>query len=412
MSWHDGQTSSHRAPRCPGRPLNRRDFLRAATASAFALPTMVLAKDRSSGASPTVPRAPVSVRLCQRYEFGALRRELGRMFDELGDVRRLVRRKHVTVKVNLVNTSAEDLAGIPLWLSVTVHPGVAKALGSLFVEYGARSVTFCDQLPFRGLAQESFSGYGFDLGEFNQAMEGRARFVNTRNRGKHGAYATVKVPGGGELATAWEVNRTYVDTDVLISLAKLKSHVSGGVTGGMKNLFGIPPSSLYGDDLDAHPDENATGYRGNTMHECTREPLTSARYFTGNSVEGDHGFNVPRFIVDLSAAFPIDLVVIDGISTIQSAEGWWLGSMVRVTRPGLLIAGRNAVCTDAAAASVMGFEPTAPDRSWPFVNGTNYLNLARERGLGENRVANIEVGGVGLERARFGFEPTYRRQAS
>ena len=97
------------------------------------------------------------------------------------------------------------------------------------------------------------------------------------------------------------------------------------------------------------------------------------------------------------------------ISTIQTAEGWWLGSMVSVTRPGLLIAGRNAVCTDAVAAAVMGFNPDAPDRTHPFVNGTNYLALARRRGLGENRLEKLEVAGVDIASARFEFQPTYHR---
>jgi hypothetical protein len=180
----------------------------------------------------------------------------------------------------------------------------------------------------------------------------------------------------------------------------------------MKNLFGIPPSSLYGDDLDKQPDESAIGYRNSVLHNCTRQPFTSASSFNGKSVEGDHGFNVPRFIVDLNAAFPISLTVIDGISVIQTAEGWWNGSMVSVTRPGLLIAGSNPVSTDAVAASVMGFDSDAPDRAWPFVNGTNYLALARRKGMGENRINKLEIAGVDLETARFECQPTYRRKAS
>ena len=61
----------------------------------------------------------------------------------------------------------------------------------------------------------------------------------------------------------------------------------------MKNLFGVPPSSLYGDDLKEQPDENAIGYRSGTMHDCVRKPLTSTATFIGPSVRGDHGFNVP-----------------------------------------------------------------------------------------------------------------------
>lgn len=399
------------APRCPGRILTRRDFLKcvgaAAGSAVLAGPALLAAEP--PGAPP--PRALTAIGLCKRYDFAEVRRELAGLFDHLGDVRRLVKQKHVTVKTNLVNTSEASVAGVPLWLTVTSHPVVAMALGSLLVDYGARKVVFCDQLPFRAPDEQAFAGYGFSLAEFNRVMDGRARFENTRNLGRYKSYALVKVPGGGELASAWEVNRAYVETDVLVSLAKLKSHVSGGITGGMKNLFGIPPSSLYGDDLEKNPDENATGYRNGTMHNCTRKPLTSAA-FTGKSVDGDHGHNVPRFIVDLNAAFPIQLVVIDGISVIQTAEGWWNGSMVSVTRPGVLIAGRNPVCTDAVEAAVMGFNPDAPDRAWPFANGTNYLALARRKGMGENRLSELEVAGVDLAAARFEFQPTYRRVAS
>lgn len=387
--------------------MTRREFLAGIAAGAAAVGSGV---SIASESDVRVPRGTVSIGFCNRYEYRGVRSVLARMFSELGDVGGLVRGKHVTVKVNLVNTSQEDVGGVPVWLTVTVHPVVAMALGSLLVEFGARRVTFCDQLPFRELGEEAFAGYGYRLGEFQSAMDGRARFVNTRNRMPYGEYAWVKVPNG-ELAFAWEVNKTYVETDVLVSLAKLKNHVSAGVTGGMKNLFGVPPSSLYGDDLTDHPDEGAIGYRNATMHNCTRQPFTSGRSFTGRSVEGDHGYNVPRFIVDLAEAFPISLVVIDGISTIQTAEGWWNGSMVSVTRPGLLIAGRNAVSTDAVAASVMGFNPDAPDRTPPFSNGSNYLALARQRGLGENRIDRIEIAGASLDAARFEFHPTYRRKA-
>lgn len=390
-------------PTCPGRLLSRRDFLARAAVGAAALPAAF-----SAGAAP---RAVTAIGACRRYELGEVRRVLAVLFDELGGLGRLVRDRHVTVKANLVNTSQEDLSGVPLELAVTVHPVVALALGRLLVEAGARQVVFAEQLPFRAPDEEAFAGYGFHLARFSAVMEGRVRFANTRNRGPHGGYARVEVPGGGELASAWEVNRTYVDTDVLVSLTKLKSHVSAGITAGMKNLFGIPPSSLYGEDLAGEPDEDAIGYRNDTMHACTRKPLTSADWFTGRSVEGDHGFNVPRFIVDLTAAFPVQLVVIDAVSTIQAAEGWWLGSMVTLTRPGLLIAGLNPVCTDAVAAAVMGFDPEAPDRQWPFVNGTNYLALARHRGLGENRISELDVAGLDLARARCQFQPTYRRTA-
>lgn len=403
-------THRHTIPICPGTTFSRREFLRRSIAAAAAAPTVSssILSHAAETESVSIPRKLTVVDICKRYDYAEIRRVLSVLLDELGDVRSLVKNKFVTVKTNLVNTSKETIGGLPLWFGVTVHPKVALALGSLFVDYGAKRVTYCDQLPFVPIGPESFEGYGFNFDEFSHTMDHKVRFINTRNRGEHKDYALVKVPNP-ELATAWEVNQEYVKTDVLVSLCKLKSHVSGGVTMGMKNLFGVPPSSMYGDDLKDEPDENATGYRGYTMHECSKKPLTSVTTFNDRSVLNDHGFNVPRFIVDLNAAFPVELVVIDGISVIQSAEGWWNGSMVSVTRPGLLIAGRNPVCTDAVGAAIMGFNPDAADRTHPFANGINHLSLARKKGLGENRIQNLEVGGIGLEKARYEYVPTYQR---
>ncbi len=395
-------------PTCPWAVCSRRNFLKLASLTPLA--THALAEVPFEPAA-NVPRAPSTIQLCKTYDYAAIRRNLAKMFDELGDVRKLVKGKFVTVKVNLVNVAEEHVQGLPVTLTVVTHPHVALALGSLLTDYGAKRVTFCDQLPYRGKSEEDFAKYGYKIEEFSREMEGKVRFANTRNLGEYKQYATVKVPHGF-IAKAWEVNKTYTDTDVIVSLGKLKSHVSGGITAGMKNLFGVPPSSMYGEDLKDEPDENATGYRGAFMHSCERKPLTSTQHFTGKTVVGDHGFNVPRFIVDLNDAFPVELVVIDGISTIQSAEGWWLSSMVSVARPGLLIAGRNVVSTDAVAAAVMGFNPDAEHRTLPFANGSNCLKLARSIGLGENRLENLAIGGVGLEKAKFEFVPTYQRPRS
>ena len=398
------------APTCPGGVVSRRDFLKlAATASATAAYALSGPSGNAESPPARVPRALTAIAVCKRYDYPLVRRALAKMLNDLGEPAKLVKNKFVTVKLNLVNTSLESVGGIPLPLAVTVHPVVALALGSLLVDYGAKQITFCDQLPFADTGPEAFRGYGYDFQEFSQTLEGRVRFVNTRNKGSYKNYDLVKVPGGGLLAGAWEVNKTYTERDVLISLTKMKDHVSAGITMGMKNLFGVPPSSLYGDDLKGEPDENAIGYRSRSMHECTMKPATSTTTFTGPSKRGEHGYNVPRFIVDLATAFPIDLVVADGISAIQCAEGWWLGSMVTVTSPGLLIAGRNPVCADATATAAMGFNPDADDFTPPFANGSNYLRLARQKGLGENRISELEVCGIGLDKARYHYLPTYQR---
>ena len=103
-----------------------------------------------------------------------------------------------------------------------------------------------------------------------------------------------------------------------------------------------------------------------------------------------------------------DLVIIDGIETMSGGEGPWIKG-IAVQEPGLLIAGRNAVCTDAVATAVMGYDPMAKPGTGPFP-GDNHLALASALGLGTNDPKQIEVVGLSLDQARhpFGWEPAER----
>ena len=61
-------------------------------------------------------------------------------------------------------------------------------------------------------------------------------------------YSRFKVPGGGYIFPAYDLNHAYEDTDVFVSMAKLKNHATCGITLAMKNCFGNTPASIYGDD--------------------------------------------------------------------------------------------------------------------------------------------------------------------
>jgi uncharacterized protein (DUF362 family) len=73
--------------------------------------------------------------------------------------------------------------------------------------------------------------------------------------------------------------------------------------------------------------------------------------------------------------------------------------------PGVLIAGKQALATDAVAAAVMGFDPRADYPSVPFLHGDNHLNLAVERKLGTNRLDEIAVAGASIDEVRRQFKP-------
>ena len=105
---------------------------------------------------------------------------------------------------------------------------------------------------------------------------------------------------------------------------------------------------------------------------------------------------------------PIDLTIIDGIETVSGGEGPWVPGLA-VKKPGLLLAGRNAVCTDAVATAVMGYDPMAARATGPFP-GDNHLAMAAALGLGTNDPKEIEVLGVPLKDALYPFhwEPAER----
>ena len=64
---------------------------------------------------------------------------------------------------------------------------------------------------------------------------------NTNALGKGKSYARLKVPGGAYMYPAYDLNHSYQDTDVYVSMAKLKNHATCGVTLSLKNCFGRFP---------------------------------------------------------------------------------------------------------------------------------------------------------------------------
>ena len=77
---------------------------------------------------------------------------------------------------------------------------------------------------------------------------------------------------------------------------------------------------------------------------------------------------------------------------------------VEPIKPGLLLAGRNAVTTDAIAAAAMGYNPQAAHREFPFP-GDNHLLLLSQVGVGAIDPQRIEVRGVPLAKALCPYNP-------
>jgi len=378
---------------------NRREFLHVAGAS-----VLVPLIDSPLRAAPARASAPVAIARCKGYAPDAVLRQLRAMMDQLGGLEGLVSGKTVAVKVNLVGDVRQEALGKPAHRTYQVYPTVVLALAELLDRAGARRLRFLESTHQTEPFDQYLRAAGWDLDALT-ARKSPVEFEDTRNLGQGRRYHERKVPWGGSLFPAYHVNHTYVDCDVFVSLAKLKNHATAGVTLGMKNNFGVTPIALYG---QREPDERSTSARVAIFHEGRERPADGLPQEVDPGSPRRPTYRVPRHTVDAVGIRPIDLVILDGIETVSGGEGPWIKGLA-VQEPGLLIAGRNPVCTDAVATAVMGYDPMATPGTGPFP-GDNHLALAAALGLGTNDPKEVEVVGLSLEQARhpFGWEPRER----
>ena len=349
------------------------------------------------------PATPVAVSRCPSYDED-LTSKLRTMFDQLGGIERLVKGKTVTIKLNLTGSPALRFQGRPLGVTHYTHPKTAGALAHTISRAGAKRIRFVESCwATAGPLEEYLLESGWNLRTLKSAAPD-IEFENTNAVGSGKGYARFKVPGGGLVFPAYDLNRAYEQTDVFVSMAKLKNHYVCGVTLAMKNIFGITPASIYGDDAGAgQPNESPGKGRVEVCHMGSRQPSRSAPQEINTRSGRDPGYRMPRIVAELNAARPIDICFIDGVETMAGGEGPWIEG-VRLLKPGILVAGTNPVCTDAVATALMGYDPRAPRGTAPFLRGDNGLLIAESLGLGSADLGKIEVRGAKISEAicRFG----------
>ena len=138
---------------------------------------------------------------------------------------------------------------------------------------------------------------------------------------------TIDVPNN-EVLSSITIPRIVAES-AIISAAKLKTHVSTGVTLGMKNMFGLLPDKF------------------------------KAKY---------HARGINKVIVDINTVLKPVLTFIDGFVGMEG-KGPSYGTPVKMD---LVIAGKNVVATDATGCRVMGINPY----------DISHLRRASEKGLG------------------------------
>ncbi len=325
----------------------------------------------------SAPSLPVAIQRCTSYDAKVLTPRLRTALELIGGVRELVTGKTVTIKLNLTGGPRTKLGNLPAYRTYHVHPAFVAATCAAIHDAGAKRIILVESGYSRQPLEEVMVAGGWDLNMIHAAGGGKVQWADTRNQGAWRRYSRLAVPWGGYLYSAFDLNCHYEKTDVFVSLAKLKDHANAGVTMSVKNLFGIAPTSIYGDTLDGagRPtvDEQSITARGDTFHKGVRQPPAGVPQELDPNSPRHWSHRVPRVTADLFGARPVDLCLVDGIETNRGGEGPWIAG-VEPIQPHLLFVGRNGVCTDAICAAAMDYDPAAPHQQFPFM-GDNHLSL-------------------------------------
>jgi len=153
---------------------------------------------------------------------------------------------------------------------------------------------------------------------------------------------------------------TALGVDLIISLAKMKTHHWAGATLSMKNLFGLVPGSVY-------------GWPKNLLH------------YTG----------IARSVVELNRIFRKTFAIVDGITGMEG-NGPIQGTPKHA---GVLVMGRDLAAVDATCCRIMGIDPVK----------VQYLAMAM--GTGVLDASGIEQRGEAVGTVRTNFALFGKHQA-
>jgi uncharacterized protein (DUF362 family) len=346
------------------------------------------------------PSAPVSLARCDTYG-SELAPTLAKMLDQLGGLGRLVKGKTVAIKLNLTGNPDTRLGFLPIELTTWTHPAVIGAAIHLIGQAGAARIRL---LESHWKSAQPLEEYMLGAGWDPRTLAGAAKIVefeNTNHLGRGKEYVRFPVPRGGHLFKAFDLNHSYRDCDVFVSIGKMKEHNTAGITLSMKNCFGITPCTIYGDGAgEDEPGQVPKGGRG-PIHSGNRQPSRTSLPENDPASPRDGGYRVPRCVADLVAARPVHLAIIDGIASMTGGEG--VGRNSRAVRPRVLVAGTNAVSVDAVGAALMGFDPMADRGAAPFERCDSTLRLAEELGVGTRDLKKVEIIGARIPDLVFDY---------
>ncbi len=269
---------------------------------------------------------PVSIAAVPEYGEAAILDAVRKLLAPLGGMSAFVQSgQKVLIKPNM-------LLGKPVEQAVTTHPDLVCAVIRLVQECGA--VALVGDSPGVGSPKAVAEKCGI-LGVIEKTGATLALFNDS-----------VPLPNEMGLFHKLEVARDAAEADVIINLAKLKTHQMMGLTCGVKNMFGV-----------------IVGFRKVNLHF---QAGTDKGLFAG-------------MLLELTKHMAPALTIVDAVTAMEG-NGPGSGTPVHI---GALIAGTNPLAVDTVIVKMLGVDP---DSVWT-------QKVAREQHLSGSSLEEVEIFG-------------------
>lgn len=260
----------------------------------------------------------VSVTRCMSYNTVDVESSVRKVIDDLGGIEKFVYNgETILIKPNMLHPRDPKDA-------VTTHPEIVRAVIRLVREVGAIPIVGdspsgrSNEKILRRLAEKT--GIGKVCEEENVEF---VFFIESQS---------VPFPEG-IIIKSFDITTCLSNVDGVISIAKMKTHTFTGLTGAVKNLFGLIP-----------------GLKKNGYHS----QMPSLEMFS-------------EFLVDLAEYVRPRLTIVDGIIGMEG-DGPMTGTVRNFNR---IIASTNPHVLDAVITDMIGAKP----------NRIMTVDIARKRGL-------------------------------
>ena len=265
-------------------------------------------------------------------DYGQAEAAIRRLVADMGGMERFVKPgERILLKPNLLRAAPPESA-------VCTHPAVVEAVARLVAEAGGTAV-IADS-PGGALQREGEPRALYEKTGMAAAAERAGAEVCTDPSVRRGS-----LPHGRVLRRA-EITAPAAECDGVIDLCKLKTHVLMGMTGAVKNCFGVIPGLSKMGYHSSHPSQ----------------------------------VRFAHVVLDLAEYLSPRLCLMDGVLAMEGNGPGLSGTPRQV---GLLLAADSPLALDVAMGAAMGL----PEAANPL------LQAARQRGLAPTAPEEVELVG-------------------